>query len=155
MYKTIPLILASFAILPGCASIVSGHNQSVSVETRYKGTALTGANCKLSNDKGAWFVTTPGSTVVRRSAEDIAVRCEKDGAQPGIASVKSSTKGMAFGNILFGGFIGAGVDIASGAAFDYPPLFSVEMGDANLIAPPKLEAAEKTSSTAPCGTPPC
>lgn len=149
------LILASIFVLPGCASIVSGHNQSVSVETRHKGAAIAGANCKLSNDKGAWFVTTPGSTVVRRSAEDIAVRCEKEGVQPGIASVKSSTKGMAFGNILFGGVVGAGVDIASGAAFDYPPLFSVEMGDSIQIAPLRPEAADKDSSTVACGTAPC
>lgn len=155
MYKTIPLILAGLVVLPGCASIVSGHNQSVSVETRHNGAAITGANCKLSNDKGAWFVTTPGSAVVRRSADDIAVRCDKEGVQPGIASVKSSTKGMAFGNILFGGVIGAGVDIASGAAFDYPPLFSVEMGDSILIAPPKPETAETTGGAAPCGTAPC
>lgn len=155
MNKNIPLILASLAVLPGCASIVSGHNQSVSVETRHRGAAIAGANCKLSNDKGAWFVTTPGSTVVRRSAEDIAVRCDKEGLQPGIASVKSSTKGMAFGNILFGGVVGAGVDIASGAAFDYPTLFSVEMGETLFIAPPQPEAVEKTSSTAFCGTPPC
>jgi hypothetical protein len=155
MHKTIPLILAGLAILPGCASIVSGQNQSVSVETRHKGAAIAGANCKLSNDKGAWFVTTPGSTVVHRSAEDLAVRCEKEGLQPGIASVKSNTKGMAFGNIIFGGIVGAGVDIASGAAFDYPPLFSVEMGDSILIAPPQPETAEKTSSAAPCGREPC
>lgn len=32
----------------------------------------------------------------------------------------SKTKGMAFGNIVFGGVIGAGVDMADGAAYDYP-----------------------------------
>lgn len=48
------------------------------------------------------------------------VRCEKDGVAPGLLTAKSSTKGMAFGNILFGGIIGAGVDISTGAAYDYP-----------------------------------
>lgn len=32
---------------------------------------------------------------------------------------------MAFGNLLFGGVIGAGVDIGTGAAYDYPNLISV------------------------------
>jgi hypothetical protein len=156
MFRNFTLLTLALGFLPGCASIVSGHNQSLSVETRLKGFPVAGANCKLSNDKGTWFVTTPGSTLVRRSMEDIAVRCEKESTQPGIASVKSSTKGMAFGNILFGGVIGAGVDVASGAAFDYPPLITVEMGESIFIVPPAPPAdGEKTSSTAPCAAPQC
>lgn len=119
----------------GCASIVNGTNQPLSVETRMKGAGLAGANCKLLNDKGTWFVTTPGSVTVHRSYEDLKVECEKEGIDPGISSVKSSTKGMAFGNILFGGVIGAGVDMANGSAYDYPPLIQVEMGQTTVIAP--------------------
>lgn len=127
----------------GCASIVAGQNQSLSLEARKKGVQVAGASCKLTNDKGAWFVTSPGSTVIHRSAEDLAVRCEKDGYDPGIASVKSLTKGMAFGNILFGGVIGAGVDMASGAAYDYPPLVTIEMGENSTLVPPP--APEKSA----------
>lgn len=131
MNKTYSIALLSIATLgSGCASIVSGQNQSVSVETRAKqGASIIGANCKLTNDKGTWFVTSPGSVSVRRSYEDMAIKCEKAELEPGVASVKSSTKGMAFGNILFGGVIGAGVDVASGAAYDYPTVFTVMMGD--------------------------
>ena len=128
----------------GCASIVNGTNQPLSVETRMKGTGLAGANCKLLNDKGTWFVTTPGSVTVHRSYEDLKVECEKEGIDPGISSVKSSTKGMAFGNILFGGVIGAGVDMANGSAYDYPPLIQVEMGQTTVIAPPP--AASQTNA---------
>jgi len=42
-------------------------------------------------------------------------------------TVNSSVKGMAFGNILFGGLIGAGVDTMTGAACDYPSLIPVPM----------------------------
>ncbi len=100
---------------------------------------VMGANCKLINNKGTWFVTSPGSVSVRRSYEDMTVNCEKEGLEPGLAHVKSSTKGMAFGNILFGGVIGAGVDIASGAAYDYPPLFTVLMGDKITIDAPAAD----------------
>jgi hypothetical protein len=51
-------------------------------------------------------------------------------------SAKSSTKGMAFGNILFGGVIGAGVDTATGAAYDYPVLITVQLGSTTTITPP-------------------
>lgn len=42
---------------------------------------------------------------------------------------------MAFGNILFGGVIGAGVDMSSGAAYDYPATLSIPMS-----CSPKTEA---------------
>ena len=116
------------AALAGCASIVNGQNQSLSVEARSDSGPVSGTNCKLSNNKGTWFVTTPGSTLVQRSFEDLAVRCERDDYEPGLISVKSNTKGMAFGNILFGGIIGAGVDMSTGAAYDYPTLITVSMG---------------------------
>lgn len=144
MNKTALVASIATIILPGCASIVSGSNQSLSVETRNKGMAMSGAQCKLSNDKGSWFITSPGSTTIHRSREDMSVKCERDGHEPGLASVKSTTKGMAFGNILFGGIIGAGVDIANGAAFDYPTLITVEMGQSISIIPKqetKQEAA--------------
>jgi hypothetical protein len=125
------VVLAAVSMLgSGCASIVTGHDQSVSVETRNKqGHAVMSANCKLTNDKGTWFVTSPGSVTIRRSYSDLLVNCEKEQQEPGLASVKSSTKAMAFGNIIFGGVIGAGVDIASGAAYDYPTMITVLMGD--------------------------
>lgn len=132
----------------GCASIVSGSNQSVSVETKQKGTQISNANCKLSNDKGTWFVTTPGSVTVNRSFGDMAVRCEKPGMEPGLLTAKSSTKAMAFGNILFGGAIGAGVDMATGAAYDYPSLFTVEMPETAAFAPAEPPAAPEPRAEA-------
>lgn len=122
--------------LGGCASIVNGQNQSVSVETSSAGESLVGATCTLGNDKGTWLVTTPGSTVVHRSYADLKVKCEKAPLEPGLATAKSSTKAMAFGNILFGGVIGVGVDVATGAAYDYPVLLSVVMGKMTELTTP-------------------
>jgi hypothetical protein len=107
----------------GCASIVSGTNQSLLISTP----ECPGASCDLSNDKGNWSVPqTPGSVVVHRAYGDLSITCRKDGKIASI-SVKSSTKGMAFGNILIGGGIGAGVDVATGAAYDYPQSISIPM----------------------------
>ncbi|HEX5371547.1 MAG TPA: hypothetical protein VFW84_02310 [Aquabacterium sp.] len=141
-------VAVSTLALGGCASIVNGQNQPVSVDTRQGGDAVVGANCTLSNDKGTWYITSPGSTTVHRSAADLAIKCEKTGINPGLSTVKSFTKGMAFGNILFGGIIGAGVDISTGAAFDYPSLISVQMGQSLVMAPPPgmTSAAEVTAA---------
>jgi hypothetical protein len=143
------LVVVAAGSLAGCASIVSGSNQSVSVETRLEGgSPVSGANCKLANNKGTWFVTTPGSVVVQRSFEELSVRCERDQHEPASLMVKSTTKGMAFGNILFGGIIGAGVDMSTGAAYDYPAVITVSMlPRAAALAP--AAAAAPASTTAP------
>lgn len=140
-----PAIAVLLCTATGCASIVTGHNQPLSVETRSKGVVTAGANCQLQNDKGTWFVTTPGSVMVQRSAADMSVRCEKNGYEPGLATVKSTTKAMAFGNILFGGIVGGAVDVATGAAFDYPSLISVELGSSQTLGGPTAQAEQAPS----------
>lgn len=141
--------LAAAALCTGCASIVTGQNQSVSVKTTRDGGDVSGAQCELKNDKGTWFTTTPGSVTVRRSYNDLLVTCKVADVEPGILSVKSSTKGMAFGNAIFGGVIGASIDVASGAAYDYPPLIQVTMpaGAAAKGTPQGPLDATNTSST--------
>jgi hypothetical protein len=140
--------------LTGCASIVSGTSQVVSVETLHSSGNVAGATCKLENDKGVYYVTTPGTVTVHRAYGDMNVKCEKPGFDAGLASVKSSTKAMMAGNIVFGGFIGAGVDAASGAAYDYPALFQVMMGQQQTIqAPvPQPQAAAQPQVAAAGGT---
>jgi hypothetical protein len=131
-------VIAYVAVLAvtGCATITTGQNQPLSVETP----GCAGATCKLSNDKGSWFVSaTPGSATVQRAYGDMTVTCEKGDFRSNPYIVKSSTKAMAFGNIIFGGLIGAAVDAGSGAAYDYPTLVTVPMicsGDPKTVVQP-------------------
>lgn len=123
---SLALITTSVLFMSGCASIVNGTNQSVSVNTPN----ANGATCTLENNKGKWYVnSTPGSVTVHRSMSDLAVNCQKKHMQ-GNKKVASNTKPMAFGNVVFGGVIGAGVDIADGAAYDYPTDITVPMARA-------------------------
>lgn len=123
----------------GCASITGTPNQSVSVQARTQGgKEVAGASCELTNNKGKWFVTTPGSVSIHRSNDDMQVLCNKDGIEPGRAAVVSETKGSMFGNIIFGGGIGAVIDHNNGAAYEYPSFIQVVMGAfARLEPPPK------------------
>lgn len=98
---------------------------------------MSGAACELTNNKGKWFVNTPGSVTIGRSNDDLQVLCNKDKHDPGRASVVSATKGAMFGNIIFGGGIGAIVDHNSGAAYEYPGFFQVKMGETIKIDPAK------------------
>ena len=142
------LALAALGLSSGCSTIVSGTSQSIMVETKKSGAAIAGVQCKLTNDKGAWLVSTPASVTVSRSMSDMTVRCDKDGQQPGLMTVSSSTKGMVAGNVIFGGVIGVGVDVMSGAAYDYPSLFEIEMGTTVVIGP-RQEAKSLNATAAP------
>ncbi len=144
----ISLALLSPLMFTGCASIVNGQNQSLSVTSDSNGATLAGAKCSLANNKGTWFATTPGSVTVRRSYQPLAVNCTLDGFETGSITINSATKAMAFGNIIFGGVIGAGVDISTGAAYDYPELIKVSM--APVAAVPPADAAS-ASGTSPVG----
>ena len=109
--------------LSGCASMTTGSSQTLSVNTEPE----SGANCELKNDKGTWYIkSTPGSVVVNRSYSDLNIIC-KNGSKTGKSTVKSTIKGMAFGNIIAGGPVGAGIDVYTGSAYDYPAIISVPL----------------------------
>ncbi|MGS0976245.1 hypothetical protein [Burkholderia glumae] len=145
---TLATSAVAVCILSGCASITGGSTQVLSVQTTQGGKSLAGAQCTLANDKGTWFVTTPGTVPIHRAYDDLNVKCEKDGSEPGVLTVKSSTKGMAWGNILAGGVIGAAVDMGTGAAYDYPSLLTVSMGVTTTLSPPT-----KADPASPASTP--
>lgn len=110
-------LAACIIALSGCASVVSGTHQSLSVTTH----PVKGAQCVLENNKGKWYINeTPASVTVHRSYNNLLVRCEKDGYAKNELSIKSLTKPAAFGNVLLGGAAGAAIDMANGAAYDYP-----------------------------------
>ena len=110
-------VTLGFSLLTSCASVVNGTHQTVSVLTP----PVQDAQCVLENNKGKWYLNhTPGSVVVHRSFKDLMVSCKKQGYGKATAAFKSKTKPAAFGNILLGGAIGAGVDMANGAAYEYP-----------------------------------
>jgi hypothetical protein len=139
--------LAGAVLSTGCASIVNGQNQSLSLKTNGADTEVVGAKCTLNSNKGTWYVTSPGSVTVQRSYNDLMVTCKKDGMEDGTGSVKSSTKAMAFGNIIFGGIIGAAVDTSTGAAYDYPDLITIVMGKNSALG------GSATASPAAAGSP--
>ena len=153
------LSLLPVILLSGCASIVNGQTQVLSVKTILKGEDVDKCACALVNNKGTWFITSPGTVSVHRSYQDLQVSCKKDGLPTGMMAVKSSTKGMAFGNILFGGIIGAGVDAGTGAAYDYPTLITVAMGETAVSPaipdkPPVAETRKPPESAATPDVPP-
>lgn len=106
------------------------------------------AECLLKNDKGMWRVKAPAIVDVRRSAEDLVVDCQKDGLPNGFLRVVSRAAGGMFGNIIFGGGIGAIIDHSKGTGYNYPDHLPVVLGQALTVdrfVPGEPEAGEVVS----------
>jgi hypothetical protein len=139
--------------LGGCATIVQGTTESVSVTT----TPDQGAQCTLKNSEGTWYVTSPGSTTVHKTKNDLTVSCKKDGYPGGEALARSHFGGTTAGNVLAGGLIGIGIDAASGANYYYDSPITVDLGKAvaaNAAAPaPAAAASAAGAAAAPAAAP--
>jgi len=117
----------------GCASVTGSKNQPISVTTVCGGEQVDGASCTLMNDKGTWFVKTPGSVMIQKSYGDLAIDCKKEKSAAS-GKFQSKSNGGVWGNIIAGGIIGYAVDAGSGAGFDYPPTMTVTLSEP---CPPK------------------
>ena len=129
------ILFSILAIVSGCSTLTGeGTSQNIAVFT-YKSDnqMLDGARCQLTNDEGSWTAITPASVMVHRSNKDLVVRCVKDGYSDGQANVVSDTKANMFGNIIFGGGIGAIIDHNNGSAYVYPNTVNITMGQSKMI----------------------
>lgn len=132
--RNITMIMFAASAFSGCASITSSELQTVSLNaSSVDGRSVDKATCSLQNDKGSWQMDTPGQIAVRRSAEDLMVECKKEGFADGsLRAISRAAPGM-FGNVIFGGGIGAIIDHNKGTGYDYPNELPVTMGASTTI----------------------
>lgn len=76
---------------------------------------------------------SPAVVSVRRSSEDLMVECKKPGQPDGLGRAISRAAGGMFGNIIFGGGIGALIDHSKGTGYDYPDALAVRMGASVVV----------------------
>ena len=127
-------------ITSGCSSITQNEMQTLALSAKYKNESIN-ADCELSNDKGSWDASAPKNVSVHKSGEDLAVTCKKEGVPDGILKAVSRASGSMYGNIIFGGGIGAIIDHNKGTGYDYPHKLPVVMGE-SVILDRKQEKAE-------------
>ncbi len=123
-FKTIIMGVLLGVSMSGCATLVKGTSQSITVNTK-----PTGATCTLSReDKTIAIVNpTPGTVSVDKDKDDISVLCKKDEYNDSTGVLSSKLQGMTFGNILLGGLIGVAIDAGSGAMTQYDSMMIITM----------------------------
>ena len=105
----------------------------------------------MKNDKGAWEFVSPGTVAIRRSAEDLMVECKKDGVADGFLRAISRAAGGMFGNIIFGGGIGAIIDHSKGTGYNYPNDLPVKMGESITVDRREEQQPATADATDPNG----
>ncbi len=129
---TFAIVVALAALSSGCSTITQSENQALSLTASYDNKPVE-ATCQLKNDKGTWDAKTPSNVSVRKSNEDLEVTCKREGMPDGILKAISRAAGSMFGNIIFGGGIGAIIDHSKGTGYDYPNQLPVKMGESVIV----------------------
>jgi len=148
-------VIAMLSLMTGCASIVSDKTQPIKVEAMTEsGEQVTNAQCDLQNDRGAYDVTASKTVFVRKSAGDLTITCTAPDQPQADGKLISRTGGAVFGNILFGGVVGAVIDTASGVAYNYPEWVQLVFGRTLTFDRKNYKEAQPTLPTQAIGESP-
>ena len=129
----IAALVAMGAALSGCATVIKGETQTVSVSSP----PVEGARCVLfTADRYYGDVLTPGAITIPRSRADISIVCTRRGFQDASATVSSDFNFVTLGNAVIGGLIGVTVDATTGANDSYPHEIAIPMQPAPRAAEP-------------------
>ncbi|BFU89281.1 MAG: hypothetical protein NTAFB01_04680 [Nitrospira sp.] len=137
-------VLALIASLSaGCATIVSSSTVDVSLAT-----TPAGAKAQVN---GQTYATTNSVTIPIRRGKNPTIHVEKDGYEPQDIRLERKFGGWVWGNILFGGLIGLGIDLITEHAY------GVEPDDIHITLQPVSAALKQNAPTliaAPVSSPP-
>jgi hypothetical protein len=132
-------LLCGCAFFTGCATIVKDDSQPVAFSSDPQGATVSINNVARG--------TTPTTVMVKRARQKQMVQYHLLGYETVVFPLGKSVAGMTFGNIIFGGVIGVGVDIATGKATNYEDSVHVKMIPVHL--PDGLKAAPLESEIRP------
>jgi hypothetical protein len=141
---TLPLLLA----IGGCASVMLGTYQDISVETKCDGKPVN-AECTMTNEIGSWSVNTPGTLRLHKGFDELELSCK--GADFDLHRVKiSSSSNLTFyANAFVGGGLGALVDLESKAGFEYPTKITFIVKSCDKPFDAKTDESKNNSQSKP------
>jgi len=126
----------------GCASIVKGKTQNVSIESNVRGATII--------VDGQTVGKTPFSGPIPRGS-DTTILVKKDGYEPRRMTLSTEIEPIFWGNIIFGGFFGSTTDMGTQAMYKYAP--ATIMVDLEVAAAEAKPAPEAPPTPPPASAP--
>jgi len=148
--KSFALFAALAALAPlcaGCASVMDGAEQPVTVETAPE----AGAACDVSNERGSWSLTSPGTVVIKKSASVLQIKCRKPGYLEAkqYAAARMSDKALVGAMLPYVGLLDAAVDGSTGAAQSYPSTYTLVLKPVPASPPVQAPTAQAPTAAPP------
>lgn len=139
-------LLAISGVLHGCASILSGTTQDITINSE-----PDGANCMVERENVILTkITTPETIEIKKTKHDLTIKCTLDGYYPETVSVDSEIQGSTWGNIILSGGVGWAVDSARGADNRYDDTIIVRLtslGEGGTVVDRTINDAQETESS--------
>lgn len=149
-YLRASAILASCALLTGCASIFEGTSQRISVRTE-----PSGARCTFWRNGGlvADIPSTPGTVIVQKTKVDLFVVCDKPGYASATYVNRSGLAVATYANVLTLGLAWA-VDSSRGADNKYEGEIELSLAPNGMAVPIEQAPPPPVSEPAPAAAAP-
>jgi len=128
--STIVLLLTT-----GCASFIGEGKQTVSVQAVCYGRSMP-AQCVAENGRGRTRFFAPGPVTVQRDFTALRVTCKSVFVDSHTLRVWPTVQQAMAGNVLLGGVVGAGVDVATARGLQYPQELQVVFPSCNYAGMP-------------------
>jgi hypothetical protein len=113
-------ILLALIFLAGCATIVSGAHQDVVITSSPNSADVSISRVVAGMDQVEYTGMTPATVPLERKFEYV-LSVMMDGYEPATVILENGLNGWIWGNLLFGGPIGAIIDLASGSSKKLDP----------------------------------
>lgn len=131
-------IFASLGVLllmAGCASFIGEGKQTLSVQAVCYGRSMP-AQCVAENGRGRTRFFAPGPVTVQRDFTALKVTCKSVFVDSHTLRVWPTVQQAMAGNVLLGGVVGAGVDVATARGLQYPEALQVVFPSCNYAGMP-------------------
>lgn len=112
MKKILLLLTAGSVFMTGCAVLMSGTKQNVGISSVPSGAIVT----VDGQEKGK----APVMVALKRKTTHL-IKIEMEGYEPFEIYTKKKLNNWLWGNVLFGGLIGLGIDMGTGAIYKISP----------------------------------
>lgn len=119
------VILLSSVIFAGCASIIDGDRQYLTIEVTCKGNIYPSI-CVATNSKGSWLFNTPQKNYIYRDNSPLRIKCESGFLGSYEYTQNSIINTSVAGNIVAGGVLGVIYDVNNNSFWDYPKYIKIE-----------------------------
>jgi hypothetical protein len=115
----VAVLVTLTSLLSGCATFLEEDTQEVNVRFMCAEKHIV-ATCNLKNEKGQWRVSTPGKATIINDASVLDITCRAPFIPSFSVSVLPMPSMGMLGNVLFGGVVGAAVDVYNNTGMKYP-----------------------------------